>query len=324
MEEDEKDGDGEEGGGQRVRATVPTPIDLSEVNGKRRSARYRDELDALLPTQHRLAEIAEIMHTASLLHDDVIDEGETRRGVPTVNAAYGNKFAILGGDFLLSRASVAMARLRNHDVTELMSMIIEHLVKGEILQLKTPPSFTPASASSSSSAAGAAPSPSSLDSHLSRYLTKTYYKTASLIANSCHSVSLLASHPTPLQTIAYEYGRSLGLAFQVVDDILDVVGDSAVMGKAGGWDLTHGVVTAPVLYAMELDERVRERVLRGVREEEGEEVRRMVKESGGVERARRLAEELGENAVAAVLRLKPSVPRSALINLVRIVLNREK
>ena len=274
---DEKDGGGEDvdGEGGSGGATVPTPIDLAEVNGKRKGSRYRDELDVLLPTQHRLAEIAEIMHTASLLHDDVIDEGETRRGVPTVNAMYGNKFAILGGDFLLARASVAMGRLRNHDVTELMSMIIEHLVKGEILQLKTPPAFTPSSASASSSASGVvAPSATSLDAHLSRYLTKTYYKTASLIANSCHSVSLLAAHPTPLQTIAYEYGRSLGLAFQVIDDILDVVGDSAVMGKAGGWDLTR-VVTAPVLYAMELDARVRERVLRGVREDEGEEVRRM-------------------------------------------------
>ena len=294
------------------------PIDLSEVNGKRRGPRHRDDLDTLLPTQYRLAEIAEMMHTASLLHDDVIDEGDTRRGVPSVNAAYGNKFAILGGDFLLSRASVALGRLRNHDVTELMSMIIEHLVKGEILQLKNPPAWTAASEVEGEGGA------STLDAHLSRYLTKTYYKTASLIANSCHSVSLLAEHTTGVQTIAYEYGRSLGLAFQVVDDILDVVGDSAVMGKAGGWDLTHGVVTAPVLYAMELDVRVRERVLRGVREEDGDEVRRMVRDSGGVERARKMAEELGENAVAAVLRLRPSVPRSALINLVHIVLNRQK
>ena len=285
---------------------APVLVDTGEINGKRKAAKYRDALDELLPTQHRLAEIAEMMHTASLLHDDVIDEGETRRGVPTVNAAYGNKFAILGGDFLLARASVAMGRLRNHDVTELMSMIIEHLVKGEILQLKTPPSFVPAS----EAAASSEPNPSSLDAHLSRYLTKTYYKTASLIANSCHSVALLAGHEPVLQTIAYEYGRSLGLAFQVVDDILDVVGDSAVMGKAGGWDLTHGVVTAPVLYAMELDVRVRERVLRGVREEEGEQVRQMVMASGGVERARHLAEQLGENAVAASA--APPTERSAL------------
>ena len=217
-----------------------------------------------------------------------------------------------------------LSRLRNHDVTELMSAIIEHLVKGEILQLKaTPPSFTPAAASSPSASSSSAPT--SLDTALSLYLTKTYYKTASLIANSCHSSALLAGHSHAMQTIAFEYGRSLGLAFQIVDDILDIVGDSDVMGKEGGWDLTHGVVTAPVLYAMEAEERVRRMVARGVKSaEEGEQVRRWVVESGGVERARRLAEECGGNAVAAILRLKPSVARSALINLVQIVLKREK
>jgi hypothetical protein len=88
------------------------------------------------PTQKRLAEITEMIHTASLFHDDVIDKASTRRGVPSVNQAFGNKLAILGGDFLLSKASISLARLRNLEVVELLSTVIEHLVKGEVMQMR--------------------------------------------------------------------------------------------------------------------------------------------------------------------------------------------
>lgn len=92
---------------------------------------------AIWPLQHRLAEIVEMIHTASLLHDDVIDTAETRRGLSSVNSVFGNKLAVLAGDFLLARASVCLARLRNIPVVELMSTVIEHLVKGEVMQMKT-------------------------------------------------------------------------------------------------------------------------------------------------------------------------------------------
>ena len=291
----------------------------------RKSSRYRDALDEILPTQFRLSDIVEVMHTASLLHDDVIDESGTRRNIISVNAAHGNKCAILGGDFLLSRACVQLSRLGNHHVMELMCGAIEDLVKGELWQLKA--SLPPVTSSSSfpSSLPSPSPSPSLHDTALSLYMTKTYHKTASLIANSCHSSALLAGYSPAMQAIAVEYGRGLGLAFQVVDDILDLVGDSAVMGKNGGWDLTHGVVTAPVLYAMDIDERVRTAVVKGVKGlGEEEQVRRWVEQCGGIEKARQLAEKCGEDAVTAALKLKSSVARSALINLVRIVLDRQK
>ena len=330
------------------------------VNGSATlSSVYRDGLDDILDSQQRLSEIAELIHTSSLLHDDVIDESELRRGQPSVNAAFGNKFAILGGDFLLSRASLALARLRNHEVTELMSMIIEHLVKGEILQLKatticSPTAPTAAASSSSSSIFSSSSSSSSalsslgsfwpssspsfpLSDHISVYLTKTYYKTASLIANSCHSCALLAFGSTApsaasaalASSVAYEYGRWLGLCFQVVDDVLDCVGDVRVMGKEGGWDLSHGVVTAPVLYAMDADAELRGLIAAGrasstANQQDRAEVRQRILESGGVERARQLAEQCAESAVAAALQLKPSVARSALIALVKYVLERNK
>lgn len=133
---------------------------------KRKSS---DSLYAL-PTQRRLAEITEMIHTASLFHDDVIDKATTRRNVSSVNQVFGNKLAILGGDFLLSRASVSLARLRNLEVVELLSVVIEHLVKGEIMQMK--------------------PS-SSGRSQLEYYLKKNFYKTASLMGHSCLAAAVL-------------------------------------------------------------------------------------------------------------------------------------
>ena len=121
-------------------------------------------------SQKRLAEITEMIHTASLFHDDVIDKATTRRGHSSVNQVFGNKLAILGGDFLLSRASVALARLRNSEVIELLSTVIEHLVKGEIMQMRTSSTGTSA---------------------LDYYLRKNFYKTASLMGHSCLAAAVL-------------------------------------------------------------------------------------------------------------------------------------
>jgi geranylgeranyl pyrophosphate synthase len=128
------------------------------------------------PSQIRLAEITEMIHTASLFHDDVIDKASTRRGVPSVNQVFGNKLAILGGDFLLSRASIALARLRNIEVVEIMSTVIEHLVKGEIMQMR--------------------PSQTRGVSALEYYLKKNFYKTASLMGHSCLSAAVLGRCPS--------------------------------------------------------------------------------------------------------------------------------
>jgi geranylgeranyl pyrophosphate synthase len=159
-----------------------------------------------LPLQRRLAEITEMIHTASLLHDDVIDAADTRRGVSSVNTVFGNKLAVLAGDFLLARASICLARLRNVPVVELLSTVIEHLVKGEVMQMKT------ALRSSGEGAASTAA--------FELYLRKTYYKTGSLMANSCKAIALLGCYPDAVAEAAYKYGMHLGIAFQLVDDML--------------------------------------------------------------------------------------------------------
>ena len=246
----------------------------------------------------------QMIHTASLLHDDVIDEADTRRGAKSINAVFGNKLAILGGDFLLARASLALSRLRNPDVIELMSMIIEHLVKGEVMQMK------PTSAGD-------------LFSNVDYYMTKSFYKTASLMANSCRSVAVLQGYDEEVQDIAFEYGKHAGLAFQLVDDLLDFVGTSQSLGKPSHNDLDCGIVTLPVLYAAEEFPELNDMIARQFKEVgDVEKAIGLVERSNSIERARQMAISCAENAVAAVYRLPPSPAQSGLISLVERILNR--
>ena len=165
--------------------------------------------------QVRLAEITEMIHTASLLHDDVIDMADTRRGVGSVNKMFGNKLAVLAGDFLLARASVSLARLRQVDVIEVLSTVIEHLVKGEVMQIRQ---------KSSSSFQDS-------NSAFEFYLRKNFYKTGSLMANSCRAAAMLGGSDQSTTLAAYEFGRGVGAAFQLVDDVLDFDASEEQIGK---------------------------------------------------------------------------------------------
>jgi hexaprenyl-diphosphate synthase len=156
----------------------------------------------ILPAQRRLAEITEMIHTASLLHDDVIDVSLTRRSMNSANAEFGNKMAILAGDFLLARASVALARLRNVEVVELLSSVISNLVEGEFMQLRNTPSQLAAQENAQKA-------------RFDYYLEKTYLKTASLIAKSCRAAAVLGGSTSEVVESVYSYGRNLGVAFQV-------------------------------------------------------------------------------------------------------------
>jgi hexaprenyl-diphosphate synthase len=191
----------------------------------------------ILPTQRRLAEITELIHTASLLHDDVIDHSTSRRGAPSANLEFGNKMAVLAGDFLLSRASVALARLRDPEVIELLSTVIANLVEGEFMQLKN--------------TAKDEKNPVWTEGTISYYIQKTYLKSASLISKSCRGAALLGSSDAGTVEAAYAYGKNLGLAFQLVDDMLDYTISAEELGKPAGADLELGLATAPLLFAWE-------------------------------------------------------------------------
>mmetsp|Transcript_81999 Transcript_81999/g.163823 ORF Transcript_81999/g.163823 Transcript_81999/m.163823 type:complete len:566 (-) Transcript_81999:269-1966(-) len=299
--------------------------------------------EGVLASQRRLAEITEMIHTASLFHDDVIDQADTRRGVPAANRAYGDKLAILAGDFLLARASVALARLRNVEVVELLSTVIEHLVKGEVMQMR----------------GGHLRDCSALE----YYFHKNYYKTGSLMANSCRAAALLSSveraattttatasaaaaagsagaaaaggggggghlgdrhQPSPHEDAAFAYGKHLGLAFQLVDDVLDFEGSLQSLGKPALADLKAGLATAPVLFAAEEHPRLQALIDRKFAVPgDVDEALALVQSSKGLQRTQDLAIAQADQAIASVLKLQPSPARDALAHLAYKVVTRK-
>uniref|UniRef100_A0A0M3HT15 Decaprenyl-diphosphate synthase subunit 1 n=1 Tax=Ascaris lumbricoides TaxID=6252 RepID=A0A0M3HT15_ASCLU len=231
--------------------------------------------ETVTANQYKIAVISEMIHTASLVHDDVIDESDVRRGSPTVNAIWGNKmvdiFAVLVGDFILARATQVLCSIARPNVISVMATIIEDLVRGEFMQMTTG-------------------SETDATLRFDKYMAKTYSKTASLFANSCKSAAMLADIPEANEEIAFEYGRSLGLAFQLVDDLLDFVSTSAAMGKPTANDLKLGLATAPVLFAAQEHPELNRLISRRFSKDGDVNVAwEMVANSSGVEMTRNMA-----------------------------------
>ncbi|PWN35497.1 terpenoid synthase [Meira miltonrushii] len=316
----------------------------------------------ILPTQRRLAEITEMIHVASLLHDDVIDNSEMRRGTASAPSAFGNKLSILGGDFLLARASVALARLRNCEVVELLATVIANLVEGEVMQLQAQSSnshpsahksaFTsfwnsPAEQEAREKAAEAnavnANGPSA--AMFEHYLQKTYLKTAALIGKSTRAATILGGFGEDairasgcgseaelmaknVRDAAYTFGRNVGIAFQLVDDLLDFRSTSAAFGKpSGGADLRLGLATAPVLFAWQEypQEQLGEMVKRKFSQEgDVEYALNIVRKSKGLERTTELAKHHAQLASDALAQLPQSEARDALEQLNEQIISRVK
>ncbi|KAI9928008.1 hypothetical protein AWENTII_012329 [Aspergillus wentii] len=265
----------------------------------------------ILPTQRRLAEITELIHTASLLHDDVIDNAVTRRSSSSANLQFGNKMAVLAGDFMLGRASVALARLRDPEVTELMATVIANLVEGEFMQLKN--------------TAQDESNPVFTDETISYYLQKTYLKTGSLISKSCRSTAVLGHCSPEVIEAAYSYGRNLGLAFQLVDDMLDYTVSGVELGKPAGADLELGLATAPLLFAWKQNPELGPLVGRKFSQEgDVQRARDLVYQSNGVEQTRDLAREYADKAIAAISDFPDSEAKTGLVQMCEKAMNRRK
>lgn len=258
--------------------------------------------------QRRLAEISEMIHTASLFHDDVIDGSEMRRGKPSAHRQFGNKMAILAGDYLLARASIFLARLRNVHVVETMSTIIEHLVRGEVMQLRHSRSTD-----------------SSTNDRMGYYLRKNFYKTGSLMANSCKSAALLGNYNEKYVETSYRYGKHVGMAFQLVDDVLDFEGSSSELGKPALSDLKAGLATAPLLFATEQFPELNNMIDRKFKNDGDVELAvELVFKSNGIERTKQLARIHAEYAMDAILQLDSSQHRDSLVRLAYAVVARTK
>jgi all-trans-nonaprenyl-diphosphate synthase len=218
---------------------------------------------------------------------------------------YGSRVAVLVGDFLFAQSSWFLANLENLEVIKLISQVIADFADGEISQAASlfDPSFT-----------------------LEKYLDKSFYKTASLIAASCRGAAVFSDCDEEVKLAMYEYGRHLGLAFQVVDDILDFTQSTAALGKPQGQDLASGNITAPILFALE-DPVVGKKLLSLLNSKfkaagSFEEGLRLVEAGGGIERARLLAREEGDKALTALNVLPPSDARDSMAMMVEYVLER--
>lgn len=272
---------------------------------------YTIEDSDILPSQRRLAEITELIHTASLLHDDVIDDSASRRSSPSANVEFGNKMAVLAGDFLLGRASVALARLRDPEVIELLATVIANLVEGEFMQLKN--------------TALDEKNPAWTEETLSYYLQKTYLKTASLISKSCRAAALLGQNAPEVVEAAYSYGRNLGLAFQLVDDMLDYSISATELGKPAGADLELGLATAPLLFAWKDNAHLGVLVGRKFTVDGDVEIARdLVIKSNGLEQTRALAQDYADKAAAAVSNFPDSEAKEGLLEMCVKTMKRKK
>ena len=256
----------------------------------------------ITPRHRRLAEITEMIHTASLVHDDVVDEAELRRSVPTVNSLFDNRIAVLAGDFLFAQSSWYLANLDNLEVVKLLSEVIRDFAQGEIQQ-----------------------GLNRFDTNitLEEYLEKSYYKTASLIANSAKAAGILSNVSTEVAQHLYAYGRHLGLAFQIVDDILDFTASTDVLGKPAGSDLISGNITAPALYALK-EYPYLETLIERAFSEPGdiEQALTIIEKSNGIQLSRELASDHARMAVKHLGCLKPSASYESLIDLADYVLSR--
>ncbi|MEN9877089.1 MAG: Prenyl transferase [Cyanobacteriota bacterium] len=265
-------------------------------------SRALDPAGALGSRHRRLAEITEMIHTASLVHDDVVDEADTRRGVATVHSRFNSRVAVLAGDFLFAQASWHLANLDNLEVVKLLSRVIMDLAEGEVRQGL----FRYDTGQS-----------------LETYLEKSYCKTASLMANSARAAGVLSGLPEPQLDLLYQFGRQLGLAFQVVDDILDFTGDDVQLGKPAASDLASGTLTAPVLYAMEQQPLLAVLIEREFSElEDLPQALALVRQSNGIQRSRQLAEGFARQAGECLAFLPLSESRKALLALPDFVLSR--
>ncbi len=250
------------------------------------------------PERFELAAIVEFIHTATLLHDDVVDESALRRGRATANAMFGNAASVLVGDFLYSRAFQMMVSVNRLRVLDVLADATNVIAEGEVLQLIN--MHDP-------------------DLAVADYLQVIRFKTAKLFEASARLGAVLAGADAALEEACAAFGRALGTAFQLVDDLLDYEGNSDELGKNVGDDLREGKPTLPLLVAMERATDA-ERALMRHAIEEGEphrlaEILAIVRRTGALDATRAAAEEEATKARAVLSVLPPSRARDALLEL---------
>jgi geranylgeranyl pyrophosphate synthase len=273
---------------------------LTLLSGKMKTYRF----DRLLP----LSVAFELVHLATLIHDDIVDNAMTRRGNPTVNALWGNNIAILLGDYYFAKTAGLIADINDNRIDHLFSDTVATVCEGTIMEMMT---------------AGR------IDLTVESYYEKISHKTACLIAACCKGGAIVSQASEEEIALLYEYGLNLGIAFQIIDDILDYTEDQATIGKPAGNDLRQGMITLPLIYALQeqpLNGHHQEvdGLLNGTpqRDEDIHSVVHWVTSGQGVERSRADAQTYANKARESLYHFPPTQDREVLDELIDFVVSR--
>jgi len=253
--------------------------------------------------QRKVAIISEMIHTASLVHDDILDHAETRRGKLSVNTKWNLQKSTMCGDYILAVGSKLLAQTGNQEVVTILSQVLADLVQGELQQLQQ--------------------TEEDENERFEQYLNKSFNKTASLMTYSCQANAVLSGANEEEVQAAYKYGRNIGIAFQLVDDLLDFVSSADQLGKPAAADMKLGLATAPVLFASQQFPELNDMIARRFSEEgDVENAFECVIKSGGLDQTRALAKQHCEDAISALDIISNSTYKYALVGLCDKVLNR--
>ncbi|ASS75221.1 heptaprenyl diphosphate synthase [Tumebacillus algifaecis] len=258
-----------------------------------------------LPKLTRVAAALELIHMASLVHDDVIDDAATRRGTPTVKAEWGDRMAMYTGDYIFARALVLLAEFSDVRIHQLLSESIVSMCEGEIEQIRD---FY------------------NKEQTLRTYLRRIKRKTALLLSISCTLGAMVADCPPRTVRLLERYGYYAGMAFQIIDDILDLTSTPKKLGKPVGSDLSQGNLTLPVLFALQHSQdavRLRDLISREMTRAEVEEAVKIVKASGGIEYARKMADRYMEKCLDALYKLPNMDARNKLEGIAHFINERD-
>jgi heptaprenyl diphosphate synthase len=242
----------------------------------------------------------ELIHMASLVHDDVIDDAELRRGQPTIKAKWDNRIAMYTGDYIFARALELMTEIENPLAHQILSETIVELSVGEIEQIKDKYNF---------------------DQNLRNYLLRIKRKTALLIAASCQLGAVVSGVPEEDHRRLYQFGYYVGMSFQITDDVLDFTGTEKELGKPAGGDLLQGNITLPVLYAME-NEFIRNKIRtvhEGMDRKELDEILKLIQESGAIERSLEISDRYLDKALSILDELPSNKAKKSLKDIAKFI-----
>lgn len=254
-------------GGKRIR---PVFVLLSGKFGKNNPKAVQDVAVAL-----------ELIHMASLVHDDVIDDAELRRGKPTIKTLWDNRIAMYTGDYIFAKALELATNIKNPLAHQILSKTIVELSVGEIEQVKEKFKF---------------------DQNLRNYLRRIKRKTALLIASSCQLGAIAAEADENIHRSLYRYGYFVGMSYQIIDDVLDFTSTEEKLGKPAGGDLRQGNITLPVLFAME-DEKIRSEIIKAhenISQPEMEAIIELIKGSGAIEKSLQISDKYLQKALQSL------------------------